>query len=64
MEFLIMVPLNYVTIQKSRSKTMVIVTSTSFMESQHIVAWNFHLLECFVKIDASIAGVPWNFIAP
>jgi len=35
-------------------------TNTSFMESVHIVVWNFHLLECIVRIDAFTVGDQWN----
>jgi hypothetical protein len=37
-------------------------TNTSFMESVHIVVWNFHLLECIVRIDAFTVGDQWNFM--
>jgi hypothetical protein len=34
--------------------------NTSFMELVHIVVWNFHLLECIVRIDAFTVGDQWS----
>ena len=47
---------------KNHSNTKEVVTSTNFMGFQLINAWNFHQLECIVKIVVYIVGGQWNFM--
>lgn len=56
--------LSYATGQKNHSNMREAVTNTSFMESQLTDVWNFRQQACTAKIDASIAGVQWNFMIP
>ena len=55
-------PLGYAIGQKNHTGMKVVATSTNFMESRLIDAWNFPQQECTVKIDAYIVGDQWNFM--